>query len=192
VLEIVLPTPFDGGAITMTYQGAELKSRYQHRIAQKAKAPLRTAVPGTSAAAPAPAPAPPDKPSDEVEEVEPPGGVNAEAAAAPQPGEADAAEEAARMREDDARDAVCQQSLLEYSACFADVETSVGLCTEAWQNYMPVGYGYGKVDHGTRFALVYALYRDDAPSNALFGRASVIHKALRKVGSLPAHLRTQP
>ncbi|KAG1670538.1 hypothetical protein FOA52_015403 [Chlamydomonas sp. UWO 241] len=167
VLEVVLPGAFDGGSVTMTYQGVELKSDFEQRIATK---------PAKARPAPAPAPASPDKPSDE-EETEQTGGADAEAAAAPQPGEAEAAEaRAVRLREA----AVRQLTLLEYSACFGDVKMSVGFATEGWQDYMPVGYGYGKVNHGTRFALVYTLHRDDAPSNALLGRASAVHKALRK------------
>jgi hypothetical protein len=66
--------------------------------------------------------------------------------------------------------AVRQLSLLEFSACFGDAEMSIT--------------DYQKVEHGTRFALVYALHRDDAGSSPLFSRAAAVHKALRKVGSL--------
>jgi hypothetical protein len=143
---------------------------------------FRNAVPGSSAPAPAPTPAPasPDKAAEE----EHPGGVGAEAAAAPQPGadaaaDAEDAAHAARLREV----AVRQLSLLEYSACMGDTEMSVGLWHK-WARYN------GPVDHGTRFALVFTLHRDDAPSDPLLSRASAVHKALRKVGSLPAHMRT--
>ncbi|KAG1670527.1 hypothetical protein FOA52_015392 [Chlamydomonas sp. UWO 241] len=189
VLEVVLPSPFERGNVTMTYADSKLESDFEVRIEEKTledeKARnkecllgmlFRNAVPGSPARPPAPAPAPAslDKPSDEAEEMEEeehPGGVGAAAAAAPQPGvdaAADAAH-AARLRQI----AVRQLSLLEYSACMGDTEMSVGLWHKCSLHKGPVIYG-------TRYSLIYTLHRDDTPSDPLLIRAAAVHKALRK------------
>ncbi|KAG1670532.1 hypothetical protein FOA52_015397 [Chlamydomonas sp. UWO 241] len=203
VLEVVLPSPFERGNVTMTYTDSKLESDFEVRIEYEPWVPSAERKRQEAAAdqekidhekarnkerlldglfcdvmpgssAQAPAPAPVSHQKPSDEaEEEHPDGVGATAAAATQPGSDAAADEADAAHAARLRETAVRQLSL-LEYCACMGDTE--MCVGLMGKYVNTG----PVTHGTRYSLIYTLHRDDTPSDLLLIRASAVHKALRK------------